>query len=428
VSLPLTKVCDAADWFHPEIFRIVRDELREAPRFHRKQWEFALVFHALDRLGLLRPAGEGLVLGGGRERLLYAVAPRVRRLMVTDLYAPDTTWSEARTEDPDRYVREGAPFEADLRSLQVGRMDMRELTLPDSAFDFAYSCCAIEHIGGDDEFARHLREVHRVLRPGGAYVFTTELHYGDETIRDPENFVFGTDGLGALLAASPFQSEPACWSGIAPHAANRPLPEDFSRIFDAGALGAALRDLPHVQLLRGRLPHSSAALVLRKARGRPERTALEFPGLADSRRFLDEAADDYRRWLEASTLPLDPCGYMDQGRSPFLDGFRAGAAPASPLFHTRYAWLGGGRRRFTLSVSPAAGGTIELRVHRQRTHGGGRVEAEARARVDLAAAPVEAHVDVDVEAGSSYAFMGEFVSGACQVRQMAVTVGPSNGA
>lgn len=415
MRLPLTKVCDAADWFDPEILRIVREELREPPRFHRKQWEYALVFHALGRLGLLQPGCDGLVLGGGRERLLYAVAPRVRHLMVTDLYAPDTTWKEARTEDPERYVREGAPFQADLRGLQVRRMDMREIALPDGAFDFAYSCCAIEHIGLEGDFARHLREVHRVLRPGGAYVFTTEFHYGAETMADPENYVFGVDALRALLAESPLAPEAACWSGIAAHAANRPLPEDVGQLFAAGALGGLLRELPHVQLLRGGRPHSSAAIVLRKEGTAAARASIEFPGLPDAQRFLDEAVEDYRRWLEASTLPLDPLGYSD------------GATPSAPsLFHTRYAWLGGGRRRFTMNLQPAAGnGRVELRVHRQRTFGGGRVEAAASARVDLSGAPVEAHVTVDVDADSSYAFLGEFVTGGCGVRELLARVGPT---
>jgi SAM-dependent methyltransferase len=430
VSLPLTKVCDAADWFDPEMLHVVREELREPPRFHRKQWEFALVFQALERLGLLGPACDGLALGGGRERLLYAVAPRVRRLLVTDLYAPDTTWKEARTDDPDSYVREGAPFAVDLRALQVRRMDMRELELPDRAFDFAYSCCAIEHIGTEADFAHHLREVHRVLRPGGAYVFTTEFHYGQETVADPQNFVFGVEALRALLASNPLLPEAECRSALAPHRANLPLPEDIGQLFAAGGLGGLLRELPHVQLLRGALPHSSASVVLRKVEDAGRRAPMEFPGLGEAQEFLAEAVGDYRRWLEGTTLPLEPFGYLG-GRSPYLN---EGAAPAAgtaapPLFHTRYAWLGGGRRRFELRVHPSAQHSrLEVRVHRQRTFGCGRVEAVATARIDLAEVPVQAHLTVDVDPDSSYAFLGEFVEGACRVRDLSTQVGAAGAA
>jgi SAM-dependent methyltransferase len=412
MSLPLTKVCDAADWFDADVLRIVRDELRETPRFHRKQWEFALVFRALQRLGLLERSHEGLVLGGGRERLLYAVAPRVRRLLVTDLYAPDTTWSEARTDDPDRYVREGAPFAADLGALEVRRMDMRELALPDAAFDFAYSCCAIEHIGTEADFAFHLCEVARVLRPGGAYVFTTEFHHGRETLRDPGNFIFGTDALRALVTGGPLICEAECASALAPHRANLPLPEDLGQLFDSGGLAGLLRELPHVQLLRGGLPFSSVVIVLRKTGG-PRPPGLSFPGLAEAQEVLAEGIADYRRWLEASVLPLEPRGYL-------------APSPEGPLFHTRYTWLGGGRRRFTLRLQPGVGpARLELHVHRLRTSGGGIAEPAAQSHVDLLDAAVEAHLTVDVDPDSMYAFVGEVVSGDCRARALATTVEPS---
>jgi hypothetical protein len=61
-------VCDAADWFDPSFQRVVCDELRERPRFHRKQ-EFAFVFLAWSAWAAA-PSCEGLALGGGRERLL----------------------------------------------------------------------------------------------------------------------------------------------------------------------------------------------------------------------------------------------------------------------------------------------------------------------------------------------------------------------
>ena len=39
------KICDAADWFDPEIKSIIEKELKEPARFHRKQWEFAMIFY-----------------------------------------------------------------------------------------------------------------------------------------------------------------------------------------------------------------------------------------------------------------------------------------------------------------------------------------------------------------------------------------------
>ena len=41
------KVCDAGDWFGGELPRLILSELRELPRFHRKQWEFGMILSAL---------------------------------------------------------------------------------------------------------------------------------------------------------------------------------------------------------------------------------------------------------------------------------------------------------------------------------------------------------------------------------------------
>ena len=251
-----------------------------------------------------------------------------------------------------------------------------------------------------------------MLRPGGAYVFTTEFRYAEETVRDPGNFLFGVDALRALVAQSPLLSEAECWSALAPHRANLPLPEDVGQLFATGGLGGLLRELPHVQLLRGGLPFSSAVFVLRKGAG-PRQPELSFPGLDGAREFLAEAAGDYRRWLETSVLPLDPFSYL-------------GGPP--PLFHTRYLWLGGGPRRFRLRVQAGTGaGRVELRVHRQRTSGSGAVEPAGVSHLGLGAAAAEAHVRVDVDPDSMYAFVGEVVSGDCGARELATTVEPSAG-
>src|SRR6185436_19840667 len=58
-----SKLCDAADWFDPEFDRIVRAELEDPPRLHRKQWEFAQIFRALQGLGRLNPQSRGLSMG-----------------------------------------------------------------------------------------------------------------------------------------------------------------------------------------------------------------------------------------------------------------------------------------------------------------------------------------------------------------------------
>ena len=123
----LSKVCDGADWFDPELKAVIDGDLRELARFHRKQWEFAMILLALRRRGALRPDAVGLSMGAGKERLLYAVAHTRPAVVATDLYDLQTEWETAHTGDPDRYIKEGKPFPVDDAKLRGLRMDMRSL-------------------------------------------------------------------------------------------------------------------------------------------------------------------------------------------------------------------------------------------------------------------------------------------------------------
>jgi SAM-dependent methyltransferase len=117
-------------------------------------------------------------------------------------------------------------------------MDMRMLEFPDQSFDFCYSSCAIEHIGGHDDFVRHLREVRRVLRDQGVYVLTTEFHYGPDVLPYPNNYYFSAAALGELVAEGGLACAGEVDARVARHAVNHPLPaavgdllpqDDFAR-------------------------------------------------------------------------------------------------------------------------------------------------------------------------------------------------------
>jgi len=292
----LSKVCDAADWFDPEIDEIIRVALREPARLHRKQWEFAAIFLVLRRLGMVEPDKSGLSLGGGTERLLYALATYVRHMTVTDLYDPTTSWDCARTDNPVEFVRSRKPFDVDDAKYTALRMDMRALEFPDRSFDFCYSSCAIEHIGGEADFIRHFNEVARVLREGGVYVFTTEMSYLGHTIRDPNNYVFSPDDLADLIDASDLEPVFDCDAALTHNRSNAPLPWDVIQV--AADHGDALtrrliESIPHITLLRGRYPFGSGMFVLRKCRSSAARKRLRFVGLEDLGTFMESAVRDF---------------------------------------------------------------------------------------------------------------------------------------
>jgi SAM-dependent methyltransferase len=422
----LSKVCDGADWFDPELQAVIEGDLRELARFHRKQWEFAMILLALRRRGALRRDALGLSMGAGRERLLYAVAHQVRQVVATDLYDLQTEWETAHTEDPDRYIKEGKPFPVDDAKLRGLRMDMRSLDFPDGTFDFCYSSCAIEHIGGREDFLKHLSEAHRVLKEGGVYALTTELHYGPETLEHPHNYYFSPSYLRDLIAEAPFVAEPEIDARIAHHRINYPLPQNLATLGLEGPgrlVNRLMGEAPHVQLLIGRHPFTSVSLVLKKdGRGRRGAT-LCFPGLEESRQFLDHGVAAYRDWIEESQVTLNP----------FAFGGRADLPPVSEgdtVFHTDYEWFGTAPRTFRVRLEVAEtggeGAAIDLMVHRQATLQPDHVACVRTEPVTVAPGGETTHsVTVDTDDRHRYAVLGRLVKGSCRLSRVVVEAAPA---
>jgi SAM-dependent methyltransferase len=58
--------------------------------------------------------------------------------------------------------------------LEATVADVRELPFEDGAFDAVVSNSTLDHLGGPEEVATALTEIHRVLRPGGLVVVTLD--------------------------------------------------------------------------------------------------------------------------------------------------------------------------------------------------------------------------------------------------------------
>lgn len=130
------KLCDAYDWADPRIDTILRERLRIMPSFQRKQWEFALIYHALDSNGALHPEARGIAFGAGRERLVYALSERVEHLLATDLYGGGAAWVGARTNAPKEFLLDAAPFPVDPARIDAARLDMRTVEYDGPPVDF----------------------------------------------------------------------------------------------------------------------------------------------------------------------------------------------------------------------------------------------------------------------------------------------------
>lgn len=423
-----SKLCDAADWFRPEVQEIIQRELHEVPRFHRKQWEFAMIFHTLQELGMIDQDKLGLSMGGGRELVAYALARHVRQLVITDLYETGTTWDCARTEDPDDFIRRNKPFPVDDAKLKALRMDMRDLHFPDRMFDFCYSTCAVEHIGERDDFVKHFNEVARVLKDDGVYVFTTEVLLDDETIRDEHNYIFSLPFLYELFAESDLVPEEQFDARVSPHKVNYPLPstvKHLTSVFPDNFAQALLQGAPHIQLLRGRHPFTCGIFIMRKRRGTAGAGKVTVQGLQETRQFAAQGVREYGEMLAKSRVSIHPFSLLPGERSRFFcdhaEFFRGSGEEVDreTAFHTDYFWFGKGKRVFDValrvdSAERTGRPVVEIRVHRYKTLDSHTVECVATASTSVPNVGwIMRRLEVETHEEHCYAVLAKVRNGTC---------------
>jgi len=436
----LSKLCDAADWFDSEFQQVVKHELKEFPRFHRKQWEFAMIFLALRKLGYLNEESTGLSMGGGNERVLYSIARHVKKLFVTDLYSDSTGWDCARTDDPNEFIKISKPFEVDEQKIEALRMDMRDLQFEDNTFDFCYSSCAIEHIGDYDDFVKHFNEVNRCLKDGGVYVLTTEFQFGEETIKDPNNYIFSPDYLRKILSNVNLSLIDEPMVSLSEHEANLPLPTNVNKLFKSGSLEHHKDNFPvypHTLLLRGKYPFTSISIILKKEKKKLVNNP-RFKGFETSKTFLEEGVNKYKNVLDNGELSLSPFSSLPDGVSFFyqdhLEFFTEKldeSIDKQTLFHTDYFWLGARDKSFNVSIKfnereIAEGTSIQLRVHRYATHDSQNVECVYEKDLPIdSITEIEEEFMLAIDEDYCYAVIGKIITGNCKVKKITIDCKPA---
>src|SRR5262249_5659187 len=82
-------------------------------------------------------------------------------------------------------TRENARREGVAERVEVQTADMRQLPFPDGSFDVVVSCAAIHNLYTAQDRAQAVREIARVLKPGGHAVLADIRHLGEyvETLR-----------------------------------------------------------------------------------------------------------------------------------------------------------------------------------------------------------------------------------------------------
>jgi len=161
-------------------------ELKIAPIYHRKIWEYAFVLQCLHDHDLLCEGVSAMGFGCGEEPMASYFATLGLDTLVTDLdpvRVAGKGWAEthqhARTREtafrPDLVSRE--IFDARVRHQFV---DMNAIPQVPQPFDFCWSICAMEHLGNIEAGLSFVENSLQVLKPGGLAIHTTEYNYLSE--------------------------------------------------------------------------------------------------------------------------------------------------------------------------------------------------------------------------------------------------------
>lgn len=153
------------------------------PVSYRKLWEWCAILEVLNSRDMLQSGRRGLGFAVGTEPIPSALAAQGVEVVATDLMASDGNadrWSASgqHATTLNGLFHPHLVNERAFRDLvQFTPTDMRDLSaLPDAAFDFVWSSCALEHVGKLQDGWKFALDAMRLLKPGGVAVHTTEYN------------------------------------------------------------------------------------------------------------------------------------------------------------------------------------------------------------------------------------------------------------
>lgn len=178
VSKPTTQDDMESPWF-----AYWCKQLKIAPIYHRKIWEYAFVLQCLHEHNMLREGVSAMGFGCGEEPMASYFASRGLDVLVTDMNAREAVnkgWAETNQHAKSRETA----FRSDLVASEVFDarvryrvVDMNAIPKVPVLYDFCWSICAMEHLGSIEKGLAFVENSLEVVKPGGMAIHTTEYNY-----------------------------------------------------------------------------------------------------------------------------------------------------------------------------------------------------------------------------------------------------------
>jgi hypothetical protein len=190
-----SKLCVEAD-FHTEWFKKWSKMLDEkSPILQRKTWEFITVAQALNERNMITEGKRGLGFGVGKEPLPSLFASRHCYITATDINADSQKaklWQkteEHSSQLQELFRKDICDFNTFEKYVSFQSVDMNEIPVDLTDFDFTWSSCAFEHLGSIQKGIDFVINQMSCLKKGGWAVHTTEFNLTSN------NHTFETENL-----------------------------------------------------------------------------------------------------------------------------------------------------------------------------------------------------------------------------------------
>jgi len=176
LSWKTSRLCEINEWENDEFIKVAKEIMgnNSFPK-HRKVWEFSATILALKELNLLNKESTCISVAAGVERILFYLANQIAGVIATDIYGQGDFADKEADRNFINNQKQFAPYNYEENNLIAANCNALDLKFPDNSFDFAFSMSSIEHFGGVKNANKALKEMSRVVKPGGIVIVSTEF-------------------------------------------------------------------------------------------------------------------------------------------------------------------------------------------------------------------------------------------------------------